>query len=133
MTSKTGALHIYRNLRILLHTLRPSNPLRTGTVRGPPAHFNSTDNSDMHRFATFGRSSSVNASFATASILVRLDGTARRLQTANTKKVVATFKDEHGNAVCGSKFIEIHFQDGKVVGMGNEFGRGRAHSSTGER
>lgn len=53
-----------------------------------PAHFNSTDNSDMHRFATFGRSSSANASFATASILVRLDGTARRLQTANMKKIL---------------------------------------------
>lgn len=46
---------------------------------------------------------------------------------ARTKNVVATFKDEHGNLVSGSKYIEVHFQDGKVVKMGNEFGLGRAH------
>jgi hypothetical protein len=27
--------------------------------------------------------------------------------------------------VSGSKFIEVHFRDGKVVEMGNEFGLGR--------
>lgn len=42
-----------------------------------------------------------------------------------TKKLVATLKDETGKAVSSSKFIEIHFRDGKVVKMGNEFGLGR--------
>ena len=44
---------------------------------------------------------------------------------AKTKKLVATLKDEKGNPVSSSKFIEVHFQDGKVVAMGNEFGLGR--------
>jgi hypothetical protein len=44
---------------------------------------------------------------------------------ARTKKLVATLKDERGQPVSGSKFIEIHFRDGKVVQMGNEFGLGR--------
>ena len=44
---------------------------------------------------------------------------------AKTKKLVATLKDEHGKPVSGSKFIEVHFRDGKVVQMGNEFGLGR--------
>ena len=42
-----------------------------------------------------------------------------------TKKLVATLKDEHGTPVSGSKFIEVHFRDGKVVQMSNEFGLGR--------
>ena len=42
-----------------------------------------------------------------------------------TKKLVATLKDENGKPVSGSKFIEIHFRDGKVVEMSNEFGLGR--------
>ena len=42
-----------------------------------------------------------------------------------TKKLVATLKDESGKPVSGSKFIEIHFRDGKVVEMSNEFGLGR--------
>lgn len=44
---------------------------------------------------------------------------------AQTKKLVATLKDENGKPVSGSKFIEVHFRDGKVVEMGNEFGLGR--------
>lgn len=44
---------------------------------------------------------------------------------AKTKKLVATLKDEHGTPVSGSKYIEVHFRDGKVVQMGNEFGLGR--------
>ena len=44
---------------------------------------------------------------------------------ARTKKLVATLKDENGAPVSGSKFIEVHFRDGKVVEMGNEFGLGR--------
>jgi len=42
-----------------------------------------------------------------------------------TKKRVAVLRDESGKSVSGSKFIEIHFRDGKVVAMGNEFGLGR--------
>jgi hypothetical protein len=44
---------------------------------------------------------------------------------AHTKQLVATLKDEHGKPVSSSKFIEVHFEDGKVVAMGNEFGLGR--------
>jgi DNA-binding beta-propeller fold protein YncE len=44
---------------------------------------------------------------------------------AKTKKLVGTFKDEQGNPVASSKFIEVHFRDGKVVQMGSEFGLGR--------
>ncbi|MBI4601288.1 MAG: hypothetical protein HY721_04925 [Planctomycetes bacterium] len=44
---------------------------------------------------------------------------------AKTRKLVATLKDEKGVPVSGSKFIEVHFRDGKVVAMGNEFGLGR--------
>ena len=42
-----------------------------------------------------------------------------------TKKVVATLRDEDGTPVSGSKYFEVHFRDGKVVAMGNEFGLGR--------
>ena len=44
---------------------------------------------------------------------------------AKTKKHLGTFKDEQGNPFASSKFIEVHFQNGKVTGMGNEFGLGR--------
>ena len=44
---------------------------------------------------------------------------------ARTKEFVGTFKDENGKPVSSSKFIEVHFRDGKVVTMGNEFGLGR--------
>jgi hypothetical protein len=44
---------------------------------------------------------------------------------AKTKKLVTTLKDENSNPVSGSKYIEIHFRDGKVVEMGHEFGLGR--------
>ncbi len=44
---------------------------------------------------------------------------------AKTKKLVATLKDENGDPVSGSKFLEVHFRDGKVVTMGHEFGLGR--------
>ena len=46
---------------------------------------------------------------------------------ARTRKIVATLKDENGLPVCGSKFIEVHFRDGKVVELGDQFGLGRAH------
>ncbi|MCI0627443.1 MAG: hypothetical protein L0387_38320 [Acidobacteria bacterium] len=44
---------------------------------------------------------------------------------AKTKKLVGTFKDEQGNPVASSKFIEVHFRNAKVVQIGNEFGLGR--------
>ncbi len=45
-----------------------------------------------------------------------------------TKELVATLRDETGNPVSGSKYIEVHMLDGKVVSMGNEFGLGRKHA-----
>jgi len=44
---------------------------------------------------------------------------------AGTKRQVATFKDEQGNPVGSSKFFEVHFKDGKVVEVGDQFGLGR--------
>ena len=44
---------------------------------------------------------------------------------AKTKKRVATLKDEAGKPIASSKFLEVHFRDGKVVAVGNEFGLGR--------
>ena len=44
---------------------------------------------------------------------------------ARTKKRVGVFRDETGRPFASSKFIEVHFRDGKVVTMGNEFGLGR--------
>ncbi|HTD65310.1 MAG TPA: hypothetical protein VK846_02115 [Candidatus Limnocylindria bacterium] len=44
---------------------------------------------------------------------------------AKTRKIVATLKDEKGAPFCSSKFIEVHFRDGKVVAMGDQFGLGR--------
>jgi len=46
-----------------------------------------------------------------------------------TKKLIATLKDENGKPVSSSKYIEVHFRDGKVVEIGNEFGLGRKHGS----
>lgn len=48
---------------------------------------------------------------------------------AHTRKVVATLRDEQGKPFCSSKFIEVQFQDGKVVAMGDQFGLGRAQRS----
>lgn len=44
-----------------------------------------------------------------------------------TRTIVATLKDENGQPVSGSKFIEVHFRNGKVVGMGDQFGLGRRY------
>ena len=43
-----------------------------------------------------------------------------------TRKIVATLKDGEGKAVCGSKFFEAVFRDGKVTAVGDQFGVGRA-------
>ncbi len=45
-----------------------------------------------------------------------------------SRKIVATLKDENGQPVSSSKFIEVHFRNGKVVAMGDQFGLGRARS-----
>jgi len=45
-----------------------------------------------------------------------------------TKKRIATFKDEQGNAVGSSKFFEVHFKDGKVTKVGDQFGLGRKNA-----
>jgi len=43
-----------------------------------------------------------------------------------TKQKVATLKDDTGQVVASSKFIEIHFdKDGKVIRVGDQFGLGR--------
>jgi len=42
-----------------------------------------------------------------------------------TKRRIATLKDETGKPVASSKLLEVHFRDGKVVAVGNEFGLGR--------
>ena len=44
---------------------------------------------------------------------------------ARTRQKVATLRDENGKPVSGSKYIEVHFRNGKVVAVGNEFGLGR--------
>ena len=52
---------------------------------------------------------------------------------ARTRKIVATLQDENRNPVCGSKFLEVHFRNGKVVAMGDQFGLGRAPLNVAER
>jgi hypothetical protein len=46
-----------------------------------------------------------------------------------TRRVVATLKDETGMPVNGSKFVEVHIRNGKVVRMGDQFGLGRARAN----
>ena len=43
-----------------------------------------------------------------------------------TRQIVATLQDEHGKTVCGSKFFEAVFRDGKVTAVSDQFGVGRA-------
>ena len=45
-----------------------------------------------------------------------------------TKKKVATLRDENNKPVGGSKYFEVHFRNGKVVKLGNEFGLGRKNA-----
>ena len=42
-----------------------------------------------------------------------------------TKMIIASLRDEEGRPVSSSKFIEVHFENGHVSQMGNEFGLGR--------
>ena len=43
-----------------------------------------------------------------------------------TRKIVTYLIDEQGKFVCGSKFFEAVFRDGKVTAVGDQFGVGRA-------
>ena len=45
-----------------------------------------------------------------------------------TRQIIATLKDENSQLVSGSKFLEVHFRNGKVVNMGDQFGLGRAYA-----
>jgi hypothetical protein len=47
-----------------------------------------------------------------------------------THQVVAMLKGDNGQPVSGSKFLEIHFRNGKVVNMGDQFGMGRAYAKS---
>jgi DNA-binding beta-propeller fold protein YncE len=42
-----------------------------------------------------------------------------------TKKIIATLKDPNGQRVMSSKFIEIHFRDGRPIRVGTQMGLGR--------
>ena len=42
-----------------------------------------------------------------------------------TKKIVTALADEKGGEVHSEKMVEIHFQDGKPVAAGDQFGLGR--------
>ena len=42
-----------------------------------------------------------------------------------TRQIVATLKDEQGKTVCGSKFFEAVFRDGKITAVSDQFGVGR--------
>ena len=44
---------------------------------------------------------------------------------AQTREIVATLKDEQGKPVCGSKFFEAVFRDGKITAVSDQFGVGR--------
>jgi len=46
-----------------------------------------------------------------------------------TRQRIASLRDENGKPISGSKFIEVHFRDGKVVAMGDQFGLGRSHDA----
>ena len=43
-----------------------------------------------------------------------------------TRQIVATLKDDAGKPVCGSKFFEADFREGKVTAVSDQFGVGRA-------
>ena len=45
---------------------------------------------------------------------------------AHSKKIIGTFKDEKGQNVASSKFVEVVFKDGDVVKVGDQFGVGRS-------
>jgi len=42
-----------------------------------------------------------------------------------TRKIIHLLQDEHNNYVASEKMIELHFQDGKIIAKGDQFGLGR--------
>ena len=42
-----------------------------------------------------------------------------------THKIIAALTDEEGRAVESEKMLEVDFRDGKVVAVGDQFGRGQ--------
>jgi hypothetical protein len=43
----------------------------------------------------------------------------------STRKIIHLLQDEHNNYVASEKMIELHFQNGRVVDKGDQFGLGR--------
>ena len=41
------------------------------------------------------------------------------------KKIIKTLSDENGGIVQSEKIIEIHFQNGKAIAKGDQFGLGQ--------
>lgn len=46
-----------------------------------------------------------------------------------SKKIITALKDEQGHEVHSEKMVEIHFQDGMPVEVGDQFGLGRAEAA----
>jgi hypothetical protein len=44
-----------------------------------------------------------------------------------TRKILTTLKDEFHNSVASEKMVEIHFENGKAVKAGDQFGIGRLY------
>ncbi|WP_339711515.1 hypothetical protein [Cyclobacterium amurskyense] len=42
-----------------------------------------------------------------------------------TRKIIHLLQDEHNNYVASEKMIELHFQNGKIIAKGDQFGLGR--------
>ncbi|GEO22491.1 hypothetical protein CQA01_30250 [Cyclobacterium qasimii] len=42
-----------------------------------------------------------------------------------SRKIIHLLQDEHNNYVASEKMIELHFQDGKIIAKGDQFGLGR--------
>jgi hypothetical protein len=46
---------------------------------------------------------------------------------ARTRQIIATLKDDASRPVSSSKFFETIWRDGKLAGVGDQFGVGRVH------
>jgi DNA-binding beta-propeller fold protein YncE len=79
----------------------------------PPRHVSSIKLREQPGWVTF----SLDGKFAYPS-------TGEVIDTA-TKKIVTALADEKGGEVHSEKMVEIHFQDGKPVAAGDQFGLGR--------
>ena len=47
--------------------------------------------------------------------------------SAENKKIIKRLADEKGGIVQSEKLVEIHFQNGKTIKKGNQFGIGMAY------